>query len=229
MDKTNRKTDAYNSLKQRVLTLELAPGEALDEVAIAETYGLSRTPLRDVYQRLAGEGYIKIKANKGASVSSMDLATMRNFFQSAPMIYAAIARLAAENATSVEITGLKKTQQRFAKAVKSGKSSDMSVYNHQFHEQLGEIANSAYLQPSLCRLLIDHTRMSHRFYRTRQQESVSRVSKSSEQHEQMIEAIENHQPSRCVDLTIQHWELSRCDLDKYVLPDALPLEAVLES
>jgi len=229
VDKTNRKADAYNSLKQRVLTLELAPGEALDEVAIAETYGLSRTPLRDVYQRLAGEGYINIKANKGASVSSMDLATMRNFFQSAPMIYAAIARLAAENATSVEITGLKKTQQRFAKSVKSGKSSDMSVYNHQFHEQLGEIANSAYLQPSLCRLLIDHTRMSHRFYRTRQQESVNRVSKSSEQHEQMIEAIENHQPSHCVDLTIQHWELSRCDLDKYVLPDALPLEAVLES
>lgn len=229
MDKTNRKTDAYNNLKQRVLTLELAPGVALDEVAIAETYGLSRTPLRDVYRRLAGEGYINIKANKGASVSSMDFDTMRNFFQSAPMIYAAIARLAAENATPGEIAGLKKTQQRYVRSVKSRKPADMSVHNHQFHEQLGEIANSAYLQPSLCRLLIDHTRMSHRFYRTRQQQSHSRVLKSSEQHEQMIEAIENHEPSRCVDLTIEHWELSRCDLDKYVLPDALPLEAVLES
>lgn len=218
---------AYDDLKQRVLTLELSPGEALDEVAIAEAYGLSRTPLRDVYQRLAGEGYIHIEANRGASVSSMDLATMRNFFQSAPMIYAAIARLAAEQASPSDITNLKKIQQRFSRAVKSKNASDMSVYNHQFHEQLGEMANSAYLQPSLCRLLIDHTRMSHRFYRIEKQELTKRISKSCKQHDQMIEAIENHQPSRCVELTIEHWELSRRDLDKYVLPDALPLAAEL--
>ena len=233
MEKPNRKVNAYESLKKRVLTLDLAPGEPLDEAIISQVYGLSRTPLRDVYQRLAGEGYISIQTHKGATVSSMDLATMRNFFQSAPLIYAAIARLAAEHATMAQVSALKKTQRLFARAVSSGKASEMSMHNHRFHEQMGEIANSNYLQPSLCRLLIDHTRMSHRFYRIPKKElqgkkSINRITMSSDQHDQMIDAIQDHEPARCVDLTIQHWELSRSELNKYVLPDALPHDAVLE-
>lgn len=229
MAKIDRKSDAYSDLKRKVLALTLAPGEALDEVAIAAAYGLSRTPLRDVYQRLAGEGYIEIQANKGASVSSMDLATMRNFFQSAPMIYAAIARLAAEQATAEQITGLKKIQLSFERAVKRSDASNMSIYNHQFHEHVGDMAHSPYLKPSLCRLLIDHTRMSHRFYRVSGEESRTRINQSSDQHAQMIEAIEKHEPARCVELTVEHWELSRSDLHKYGLPDALPLDNVMEN
>ncbi len=224
MVKVNKKEEAYSDLKRRVLTLDLAPGSTLDEIVIAQAYGLSRTPLRDVYQRLAGEGYIDLETNKGASVSSMDLATMRNFFQSAPMIYAAIARLATEQASAEQLASLKKIQMRFKRSVDKNASSEMSVHNHHFHEQLGEMAGSTYLQPSLCRLLIDHTRMSHRFYRIRQKKSQSRIIKSSEQHDQMIDAIQNREPARCVELTLEHWELSRGELDKYVMPDALPVD-----
>ncbi len=220
----NKKEGAYSDLKRRVLTLDLAPGSALDEIMISEAYGLSRTPLRDVYQRLAGEGYIDLKANRGATVSSMDLSTMRNFFQSAPMIYAAIARLATEQASTEQVNRLKQIQTRFKRAVSKNASAEMSVHNHHFHELLGEMAESPYLQPSLCRLLIDHTRMSHRFYRIRQKKSIARIRKSSVQHDQMIDAIENHEPARCVELTLAHWELSRGELDKYVLPDALPVD-----
>ena len=244
--KNNKKEQACEELKRRILTLDLPPGQVLDEVELSEQYELSRTPLREVLQRLAGEGYLSLAANRGASVSSMDLATMRNFFQSAPLIYAAIARLATEQATPAQIHTLKKIQQRFAKSLGKRATGDMSMLNHQFHEQLGVMAASPYLSPSLARLLIDHTRMSHRFYRvhalntdndTQRQNAKHRtkrtanktnhrVVEASKQHDAMIAAIEQRQPALTVELTIAHWELSRSQLDQYVMPDALPMDGI---
>lgn len=224
--KQNRKERAASELRQRVLTLELLPGQPLDEVELAELYGLSRTPLREILQRLVGEGYLSAEANKGTSVTSMDLATMRNFFQSAPMIYAAIARLATEHATPASLAELKKIQHRFANSVKQNDCPQMSLGNHQFHEQLGAMANSPYLVPSLERLMIDHTRMSHRFYDQGDEHSRQRTQQACEQHDAMIDAIERRAPADTVAQTIDHWELSRAEMDKYVMPDSLPIDGI---
>ena len=224
----NKKTLAISDLKKRVLTIELAPGAVLDEVLLSAEYGLSRTPLREVLQRLAGEGYLNIETNRGASVSSMDIGTMRAFFQTAPMVYAAISRLATEQANTSQIDQLKKLQQHFSHAVAQAHAGDMAMYNHQFHEQIGVMAASPYLAPSLGRLLIDHTRMSHRFYRADDKSSHNKVVTACEQHDQLIEAIENRQAARSVAITLQHWELSRNEIDKYVLPDPLPMDAAAE-
>ena len=147
--KINRKEHAYNDLIEQVLMLRLAPGATLDEAALSERYALSRTPMREVFQRLSGEGYLSLESNRGASVSSMDLATMRGFFQTAPMIYAAVARLATEQGTPAQIVALKKIQGRFARAVAAGRAEDMAMHNHRFHEQLGEMSSSPYLEPCL--------------------------------------------------------------------------------
>jgi len=220
-----KKEQVYSDLKQRVLTLDLAPGLALDEVALCAHYGLSRTPLRELFHRLAGAGYLNTENNRGASVSSMNLETMRNFFQSAPMIYAAIARLAAEHASSKQVAELKKIQLRFHRSVERDRAADMAMHNHRFHEFIGEMAASPYLAPSLDRLLIDHTRMSQRFYRIKQAVSRKRVVKAAEQHDAMIDAFAQQQSALAVELTLAHWELSRTEMDKYVLPDPLPTDA----
>ena len=82
----NGKSTLYDDLKRRILTMELDPDEALDEVAISERYGLSRTPVREVFRRLAGEGYIDIRENRGARVIPMNNSTLRNYFLVAPRV-----------------------------------------------------------------------------------------------------------------------------------------------
>jgi len=220
----NLKDRVANDLRTRVLTLDLAPGSPLDETELCARYELSRTPLREVFHRLAGEGYLKIETNRGASVSSMDVATMRAFFQSAPLVYSAIARLAAEHASAAQIEALKQIQQSFKQSVKANVTTDMAMLNHQFHEHIGGMADSPYLLPSLGRLLIDHTRMSQRFYRNDREEDLERVLEACKQHDAMIVAIENRQAATAVELTLAHWELSRNEMDKYVMPDPLPLD-----
>jgi DNA-binding GntR family transcriptional regulator len=222
--KQSRKDVAFSDIKKRVLTLDLSPGSALDEVALSELYELSRTPMRDVFHRLAGEGYVALESNRGASVSSMDLATMRGFFQTAPMIYAAVARLATEHANQAQISTLKKIQQSFTRAVQKHSTIDMAMQNHRFHEHMGDMAASPYLTPSLGRLLIDHTRMAQRFYRVNHEASESRVSLACEQHDAMIDSIVARRSAVTVELTLAHWELSRREMDKYVLPDPIPFD-----
>ena len=222
--KPNKKRDCYDSLRQKILTLELTPGMMLDETALALDHGLSRTPLREVLQQLAGEGYLALEANRGASVSSMELSVMRNFFQTAPMIYAAVTRLAAEIAGQQQIDRLKRAQSEFRKSIAAQDPSQTALCNHRFHEIIGDMAGNPYLTPSLNRLLIDHTRMSQTFYRAYNQADRDRIETASQQHDEMIEAIETRAPARAVDLTLDHWALSRCEIERYVHPDPLPVD-----
>ncbi|EFL88468.1 GntR family transcriptional regulator [Ahrensia sp. R2A130] len=215
------KSDVLSKLRERVLSMALAPGTALDEIVLAQEFGLSRTPLREIVQRLGGEGYLVLEPNRGARVAPMDLATMRHFFEAAPMIYAAMSRLAAQNARPNEVGDLKNCQQRYKTALAAGDVSATAMENHAFHHCIGEMARSSYLLPALERLLIDHTRIGHTFYDRAGERGAERTRQASDQHDAMIEAIEQREPGRAVEVTLEHWSLSRDLMETYVRPDPL--------
>lgn len=218
-----KKSTCFEALKHRILTLELAPGQALDETIISRQFGISRTPLREVLQRLSGLGYVTLERNRGAAVSPMDLNMMRAFFRTAPMIYSVMARLAAENSVPGDITELRQIQGDFRAAVEGAVPEEMVLHNHRFHEAIGRAARNAYLMPSLNRLLIDHTRMSQTFYRPRFNEERGRIADACGHHDALIDAIERHEAARAVEITQAHWDLSRHQIDLYIRPD--PLDA----
>jgi DNA-binding GntR family transcriptional regulator len=63
---------AYRLLEERIVTLQLAPGEFLSEYALADQLGLGRTPIREALQRLAREGLIEVLPRRGILVSKTD-------------------------------------------------------------------------------------------------------------------------------------------------------------
>lgn len=214
----------YQDLRRQILTLKLAPGVSLDEVSLAKEYAISRTPLREIFQRLAGEGYIEIINNRGAMVSSMDYKTVRNFFLTAPMIYASIGRLATENASREQLSELQNAQDKFREAVGQKNIEGMVFYNDRFHRLIGGIANNPYLQPSYERLLIDHTRISQMVFRFSEDSMIKDFEEAINQHEAMIEYIAINDAERMVALTQDHWDLSRAHMERYIYPDPLPLD-----
>jgi len=74
---TNKKTNAsqvvYQSIREQILHLELAPGTAISEIETAAKYHISRTPVRDVFKALEAEGLLEIKPHIGTFVSLIDL------------------------------------------------------------------------------------------------------------------------------------------------------------
>jgi len=220
------KDSCLDDMRRRILSTELQPGLDLDEVGLSQHYGMSRTPLREVLQRLQGEGYVAMSQNRGAKVASMDIAVLRTFFQTAPMVYANVARLACENRTAGQLDTLKAAQHDFTKATQGCKPDQAALANHRFHATIGHMAHNAYLVAALDRLLIDHTRLSQTFYRPASPAEAALVQKAVKQHEAMIAAIEGGNSALAIDLTIQHWDLSRDRMERFVRPNPLPVDVI---
>jgi DNA-binding GntR family transcriptional regulator len=222
------KNSLYDDLKRQILTMELDPDEDLDEAILSERYGLSRTPVREIFRRLAGEGYVDIRENRGARVVPMNHSTLRNFFLVAPMIYAAIGRLAVQNFKPRQLSDLKDTQERFRAATEAGDALSMVLENNRFHEIMGEMSWNVYLQPSLNRLLIDHARIGHTFFRPRNDAMKKRLKLAAEHHDGFIASIAAHNEDAVVDLVFQHWELSRADMEMFIAPEGMKADGFVD-
>lgn len=218
------KSDVLHYLRHAILTQELAPGADLDEATLSEQWGLSRTPLREVLRQLAGEGYLDIRANRGARVSEMSHRTLRDFFLAAPMIYGAVLRLAAQNAQELQIAALKDAQSAFKTALQGGDIAARALANNRFHEITGQMAGNIYLLPSFQRLLIDHARISMTFFRPQDTEMAENLTLASQQHDAIIAAIAAGDEDAAGALAISHWNLSRDRIEQFVMPHALDLE-----
>ena len=64
---------AYQSIREQILYLEIAPGASISEIDTATKYNISRTPVRDVFKALEAEGLLEIKPHIGTFVSLIDL------------------------------------------------------------------------------------------------------------------------------------------------------------
>ncbi|WP_298852260.1 GntR family transcriptional regulator [uncultured Ruegeria sp.] len=222
-DARSPKATLKEHLKTAVLTLSMKPGADLDEATLSDEFSLSRTPLREVFRQLAGEGYLELRENRGARVSEMSYTTLRDFFLAAPMVYGAILRLAALNATAALIDDLKGAQQTFEAALRSGSGADRALANNRFHEITGDMADNTYLLPSFKRLLIDHARIGMTFYRPKDQVVADNLSVASAHHDAIIAAIEASDEAAAGQLAIDHWNLSRDQIELFVTPAGLDL------
>ena len=222
-DAKKRKRRMLEVLKREILTLVRKPGSDLDEVQLSEEFSLSRTPLREVFRELAGEGFVELRENRGTKISDMSYMTLRDFFLTAPMIYGAVLRLAARNAQPHQIEKLKAAQECFRDALRSGSSADRALSNNRFHEITGEMADNIYLKPSFNRLLIDHARIGMTFYRPQDDKMVDNLTAASDQHDAIITAIENGDEASAAQLATDHWNLSRHQIELFVMPGQLDI------
>jgi DNA-binding GntR family transcriptional regulator len=225
--KTSQQTNKdlfYEDLKWKILTMKLEPGCDLDEVRFSEQHGLSRTPVRDIFRRMAGEGFVEIIGNRGASVASMNHKTMKEFVQTAPLIYTSVTRLAVTNATPAQVRELKRIQTKFRNSAKKVLVNEMVIFNDQFHAMLGQMADNHYLAASLQRLLIDHARIAHTYFDRTNVKGSDIIGKGTEHHDQLIEAIDSGHDEEAVKVTLEHWALTRVQTDLFVNPDPIPIE-----
>ena len=221
------KDTALDDLKARILKMELRPGTALEEAPLCAAYGLSRTPMREVFQKLAAAGFITLAPGRGAEVSQIELARLRQFFASAPLLHALVARQAAESCDEAGLYTLRNAQANVRKARVARNAAAMALADFGFHVALCAIADNPYLGPSLERLLIDQTRMSHRFYAGTTPDDSRRFERAMDEHDRIIEACARGDAGRAVNVAMAHWDTLRGLIETYVHPEPLVDEAGL--
>ena len=73
MPKINLKTLAYNTIRNKIVTCQYAPGTFLNEEQLTTELSLSRTPVRDALGRLEQEGLLEIRPKCGILVRPLTL------------------------------------------------------------------------------------------------------------------------------------------------------------
>ncbi|MFG0634284.1 MAG: GntR family transcriptional regulator [Gammaproteobacteria bacterium] len=223
----DRKAVLAQALRRRILSMELAPGAVVDELALCDEFGLSRPPVRELLRQIAAEGYIELEANRAPRVAAMNHESLHSFYLAAPLIYVATTQLAASYASAAEIEALKGIQAQFRQAIEQRDVENRVLYNDAFHLEIGKMAHNDYLMPSLRRILIDHTRLGKIFYRHPTTDDMQRdLELACAQHEQIIEAIERRDPETAGRVVRAHMELSRRRMAEYAAPQGLdvPIE-----
>ena len=87
-------------LRQRIFQRELEPGSWIDELKIAEEYGISRTPLREALKVLAAEGLVTMKVRRGAYVTEVNEKDLRDVYHLLSLLESDAAGVVAERATT---------------------------------------------------------------------------------------------------------------------------------
>jgi DNA-binding GntR family transcriptional regulator len=109
---------AYADLEEMIVTLKLAPGEAVSEQDLAQRLGIGRTPIREALQRLAREGLVAILPRRGILVSEINVKRQLRLLEVRRELERLIARSAARRATDEERKRFEDVARRFQDSAK---------------------------------------------------------------------------------------------------------------
>ena len=132
--------EVAEQLRQRIFRRELEPGSWIDELKIAEEFGISRTPLREALKVLAAEGLVTMKVRRGAYVTEMSEKDLRDVYHLLSLLESDAAGVVAERATPEQLAALAALHAELEAA--AGEREQFFAVNERFHMLLLELADN---------------------------------------------------------------------------------------
>ena len=133
---TNFQERVADGLRQMIISGELAPGDALSEVTLAETFGISRTPVREALKQLQIEGLVEVRSRVGTFVAAPSRREINELFEMKQLLEGAAARLMAARGDIPELHAMKANIAEADAAVAAGETERYAELVHEFHEIL---------------------------------------------------------------------------------------------
>src|SRR5690606_22693899 len=146
---------AYDGLLERILTLELKPGEAIDEKRATELLDLGRTPIREALIRLSQEDLVVIRPRRGTFVAPLDPTELRALEEMRFPLEELSAELAAKRAAPTDIDALSALVEEAEGTRGQEPSRDL---DRRFHSAVANAAHNVPLARTLRRLYNQVTR-----------------------------------------------------------------------
>ncbi len=123
-------------LRQRILRLQLKPGEALSEKELSVQLGVSRTPVREAFIRLSEEGLVDIFPQRGTLVSPIRMDEIKEAQFLRDILETAIVRRAAQNIDVASLLQIEANLQRQKISLQQKDYSEFMELDEEFHRLL---------------------------------------------------------------------------------------------
>lgn len=208
----NTAAHVYATLRAEILSLRLPPGQDIDDAALAERLGVSRTPVREALARLAGDGLVVQSPNRGVQVAPVNLMELPRFAEALSLLQRAVMRAAALRRTAEELARIEQAYAAFTAACADRDPLELTLLNRAFHVAIGEASHNRYLAEGYARLLDEGTRMlsvPFGFEGEPGDSARAHTAKVADEHLAMLEAIRDGDADTADRLGAEHAELFR--------------------
>lgn len=171
-------------LRQRIFAHELPPGTWIDEQAVAEDYGISRTPLREALKVLAAEGLVTLKPRRGCYVTEISEQDLDEIYPLMALLEGRCAFEATQKAKPDDLDRLQAIHDDLERAAAAHDIDGFFEVNQEFHRVIQELADNRWLMQMIrdLRKVLKVTRLASLTIEGRLQQSL-------EEHRSILGAI----------------------------------------
>ncbi|KQO75009.1 GntR family transcriptional regulator [Rhizobium sp. Leaf262] len=206
----------YETLRNEIIELKLAPGSPIDEVQLSERFELSRTPIREALVKLSAEGLITTLTNRATIVSQIDFLGLPEFFDALTLMYRVTTRLAAARHQPDDVTRILAMQKSFETAVRERDVLAMIATNRDFHAAIAVAGRNRHYTELFTRLL-DEGRRILRLYYSSFNDVLPRQYVT--EHEDMIQAIIERDTDKADRIALEHADQIVQQIRSYIAAD----------
>lgn len=190
-------------LRQRIFNRELEPGSWIDELKIAQDYGISRTPMREALKVLAAEGLVTMKVRRGAYVTEVSERDLADVYHLLGLLESDAAAVVASTANSEQLQELQTLHEELERAAQPDKPNRERFFavNERFHMRLLEIADNRWRNQMVADL-----RKVMKLNRHNSLLKSGRIQESLLEHRALMQALNTRDKMLCQQRMLEHFK-----------------------
>ena len=197
-------------LRERIFSQDLLPGVPIDEQALAEEFGISRTPMREALKVLHAEGLVVLEPRRGCFVTELDRQDIDEMFPLMALLEGRCAYEAVRKASDDDIRKIEALHRELEQFAAAGDVEQYFALNCQFHELVQKMARNKWLE----RITSD-LRKFLKLMRGRQLRLPGRLQQSLAEHRMLLAAFQSHNYAAAEKIMHDHLMNQRVALLEY--------------
>lgn len=191
--------DVTDQVRDMIVKGKLPAGLRVNEGALCEQFGVSRTPLREALKVLASEGLVELRPNRGARITQITTDEVGELFEVISAMERMAGELAAARMNERELARLQSLHARMGRHYEAGERDAYFRLNQQVHNAIVALAGNSILVST-------HAGLMARLRRARYMaiQSQERWDESMQEHGAILEALAAHDSARAGELILKH-------------------------
>lgn len=193
------KDQVYDALKKAIVTLELKPGQRLNDNKLAEQFAVSRTPVREALKRLEDEGLVVSLPGSSTRVTELIEEEAKHAFTVVAVLHSLATKLAVPKMSGADFHKLESSNRSLVEALDRKNSNEAIEADEHFHEVFLTIAGNIEITRALERIHPKIQRLTLKKF-----DSVDSITSIS-QHEEIISACKKGEIELAANLVEENW------------------------
>lgn len=201
---TSLATALEREIEAMILSGELAVGERVPEMELAERFGVSRSPVREAVRALDAVGLVEVQTHRGAFIRKIELSEALEVYEVRAALFGQAGRLMAERGADADVRRLVGLHDMMAAPAAAHRFEDYAPLNFEFHEVIVEAAGNRTLAQQY-RMLVKRLRL----FRARNLMFGDTLTHSHREHDAIVRAIEARDAAAAAEACYGHVEQGR--------------------